>query len=122
MADLVLTLPFRDTLRLEFGHCRTLNLLFEGDSQTILSRLDLNVIFSEYVSTMPSGEGFFAPDLTLEGSSAVFIEVHRNLLPMACITAIECVMIMADKHTSKTHCISLKKKGKRSCASKTVLL
>jgi hypothetical protein len=43
---------------------------------------------------------------------------YKNLLPVDCITASKCVIMMADKHTSETHCLSLKEKGKRHAQRK----
>jgi len=47
----------------------------------------------------------------------VRLEVHSDIpqlnnQPIACITAAECVIIMAEKHTSETRYLSLKEKGK----------
>ena len=36
---------------------------------------------------------------------------YKNVLPVDCITASKCVIMMADKHTSETHCLSLIKEG-----------
>ncbi len=41
--------------------------------------------------------------------------------PIGCITATECVIIMADEHTSETHYLSLKEKGKTTCANERAL-
>jgi hypothetical protein len=54
--------------------------------------------------------------------SGIHIDIPKiKNQPIACITAAECVIIMADKHTSETNCLSLKEKGKTTCANERAL-
>ncbi len=53
--------------------------------------------------------------------SISYLKVNK-VQSAACISTIDCVIIMADKHTSETIYLSLKEKGKMSCVSNTVLL
>jgi len=55
--------------------------------------------------------------------SGIHIDIPKiKNQPIGCITATECVIIIADKRTSETHYLSLKEKGKTTCANERALL